>query len=139
METDFVKSELDKPWDWELLSKHPNITWNIVRDNPDKPWDWKTISGNPNIVNWKIVKSNPKKPWDWSGLSENPNISWKILNDNPDKPWDWDAFSGNVMNYQKRWAVMVLENKWLEKMYMPSSRFVNTVLKNRFENMKAVK
>ena len=28
------------------ISKNPNITWDIIRENLDKPWDWKAISLN---------------------------------------------------------------------------------------------
>ena len=25
---------------WFEISKHPNITWEIIRDNPNLPWNW---------------------------------------------------------------------------------------------------
>ena len=84
-----------------------------------------------------FVKNNPDKPWNWYALSGNPNITWDIVRDNPDKPWEWDALSRNEMVYQKKcWAVAVIENRWLEKMYAPTSNYVNTTLKDHFENLK---
>ena len=29
-----------------MLSINPNITWNIVEMNLDKPWDWGMLSSN---------------------------------------------------------------------------------------------
>ena len=34
---DIVKDNLDKPWDYDALSRNPNITWDIVTENPDIP------------------------------------------------------------------------------------------------------
>jgi len=69
--------------EWKYLSKNPNITWEIVKDNLDKPWNWNYLSANPNIT-LEIVKDNPDKPWDWcGGLSLNTNITWEIVKDNP--------------------------------------------------------
>ena len=39
----FILDNLDKPWDWRLLSCNPNITWDIIEANSDKPWDWNFI------------------------------------------------------------------------------------------------
>jgi hypothetical protein len=91
---DFVLANLDKEWDWSLLSKNPNITWNNIQKHPELEWKWSEISGNPNIT-WKIVQENPDKPWDWSVLSRNPIITWEIVCANPDIPWDWYYLSSN--------------------------------------------
>ena len=42
----FIKETPDKPWNFELLSSNPNITWDIVKDNPDVPWDFDSLSAN---------------------------------------------------------------------------------------------
>ena len=49
---------------FDILSKNPNITWEIVQANPDKPWNFKMLSQNSNIT-WDIVKANPNKPWNY--------------------------------------------------------------------------
>lgn len=36
----------DKPWNWEKISRNPNITIEYILANPDKPWDWDSISEN---------------------------------------------------------------------------------------------
>ena len=36
---DFILNNSDKQWDWEELSKNPNITMDIIEKNIDKPWD----------------------------------------------------------------------------------------------------
>ena len=62
--------------------------WQFILDNPDKPWDWEWISKNPNI-NWEIIENNHDKDWDWYWISNNPNITWEIIENNPDKDWHW--------------------------------------------------
>ena len=42
----FILKNIDKPWNWSLLSQNPNITMDIVKDNLDKPWDWESLSRN---------------------------------------------------------------------------------------------
>ena len=42
----FILDNPDKPWDWDKLSRNPNVTWDIVQQNPDIPWDWSQLSFN---------------------------------------------------------------------------------------------
>ena len=65
----FIKNNLDKPWNWNLLSQNLNLTSDIVRDNPDKSWDWYFLIDNPNI-SWAVIESNLIKEWDWRLLSQ---------------------------------------------------------------------
>jgi hypothetical protein len=48
-------------WNYNRISRNPNVTWDIVQPNPDKPWDYNKLSKNPNIT-WEIVQANPDKP-----------------------------------------------------------------------------
>ena len=41
---EIIEKYPDKPWDWEYISKNPNIMMEIIEKNPDKPWDWASIS-----------------------------------------------------------------------------------------------
>ena len=37
---DIVEANLsDKPWCWWRLSRNPNLTLKIIKDNMNKPWD----------------------------------------------------------------------------------------------------
>lgn len=81
--------------DWHNLSKNPNITWNIIKDNFDKPWCWKTLLGNPNIT-WEIATGKDVPYQDnWLYMSRNPNITWDIIRQNPDKLWNWFYLSAH--------------------------------------------
>jgi len=77
-----------KEWDWDLISKSPTITCDIIQANPEKPWNWYAISRNPNIT-WDFIQANPEKPWDWNEISRHPNITWDIILSNLEKPWVW--------------------------------------------------
>ena len=32
---------IDITWNWNGISKNPNITWEIIQNNPDKDWNWE--------------------------------------------------------------------------------------------------
>jgi hypothetical protein len=55
--------------DWETLTRNPNITWDIIKENLDKPWEWDLLSCNENIT-FHFLKENLSKEWDWELLSE---------------------------------------------------------------------
>ena len=106
----FMEKNLDKPWNWNDVSKNPNITMKFIEKNPDKPWNWNGVSFNPNIT-MEFIEKNPDKPWDWHGVSSNPNITMEIIDkhcftnngknpNNPEgltlsRPWNWNGVSFN--------------------------------------------
>ena len=47
----------DKPWNWNSISRNPNITMEMIEENPDKPWNWIYISFNPNIT-MEFIENN---------------------------------------------------------------------------------
>ena len=96
----FILNNPDKNWNWDDISKNPNITMKFILDNPDKDWDWEIISCNPNIT-MKDISDNPDKDWDWYFISRNPNITIKIILDNPGKNWDWDYICENTFKNDK--------------------------------------
>ena len=111
---EFIKSNLDKPfdwiqltsiyktdwekivtinseyWDWTILSRYYSI--DLILANPDKPWNWMYISENPNIT-CAIIRANPGKPWYYYNLSKNANIKITDIIDNIDLPWNWKSIS----------------------------------------------
>jgi len=80
---------------WGDISKNPNITWEIIKNNLDMPWAWFYVTENPNIT-WEIIKNNPDMQWHWRCIKRNPNITWDIVKSNLDIPWDWDSFFDEV-------------------------------------------
>ena len=34
---------------WLSISENPNLSWKIIQNNPDKPWVWDRLSAHPNI------------------------------------------------------------------------------------------
>ena len=47
---DIIEKYPDKPWNWEFISKNPNITIDIIEKYPDKFWSYYSVSNNPNIT-----------------------------------------------------------------------------------------
>ena len=89
---EYIKQHIDKPWNFNILSSNPNITWETVIDNPDyvivptnrnirnqnKRLNYIGLSENPNVT-WDIIIANQNKPWNYTNLSRNPNVLPKIL------------------------------------------------------------
>ena len=97
---DVIEKYPDKPWNWNGISKNPNITMEFIEKFPDKPWAWVCISCNPNIT-IDIIEKYPDKSWNWSFISYNPNLTMDFIENNTDKPWDWNGISRNPFNYEK--------------------------------------
>jgi hypothetical protein len=131
---EIVQANPDKPWCFFWLSKNPNITWEIVQANPDKPWNFKMLSKNPNIT-WEIVQANPDKDWDFHALSENPEITRDIVKANPDKCWDYKIFFINHIGKQKfieeqlKRAVNVISDWFIELKTNPDSNLCKKWMK----------
>ena len=88
---DIICANPDYQW---AVSHNPNITWDIIQANPDKPWNWYEISRHPNIT-LDIVLKNPNYNWFWPYISLNPNITWDIIRANPSCQWFWPYISQN--------------------------------------------
>ena len=75
-----VIEKKDINYDWEYLSAHPNIDWNIISNNINLPWNWKYVSINPNIT-IDIVKSNPHIKWNMVDVYTKLKVTQKNLDD----------------------------------------------------------
>lgn len=115
---DFIRKNLDKPWNWDKLLYNPNITWESIKEfnkldywylscipivtwdivksssNLGINWDFYLLSRNPNI-SWEIINENIFEPWDWFQLSKHPNITFEDILTNLDAPWNWSGVSLN--------------------------------------------
>jgi len=116
------------PWNYDELSRNPNLTLYMLTCEPLKPWNWGLISLHPNITTDFII-SNPAHRWDWNAISsrdftitdiirihlEIPNnkLNWTILvnqvdlltiHENPTLPWDYSEMT------QKCTAAEIMEN-----------------------------
>ena len=107
---DIIEKYPDKPWNWKYISFNPNITIEFINKYPDKPWNWKHISSHRKIT-MKIIEKYPDKPWDWKGISQNPNLSIRMLDKYKDKQWSWRYISHN-----QNLTIELLKNyKYLDK------------------------
>jgi len=95
---DIIKDNPDAPWNWRELSSNRNMTWEFIKSHhdecPDKNWDWFLISLHPNIT-WDVIRNHPTLRWDWSSVSRNPNITWDLIQNHSNMPWDLAAVLAN--------------------------------------------
>ena len=50
-----------------------NTLQKLIEKYPDKDWDWDELSRNPNIT-LEFIEKHPKKPWNWFKLQHNSNF-----------------------------------------------------------------
>jgi hypothetical protein len=61
----FILEHPDKPWDWEGISRNPNITMNDILEHPELPWNWYGFSSNTfGYINEKKKKEGAKRVAD---------------------------------------------------------------------------
>jgi len=41
---EFIERHLDKPWNWNRLTKNDNITLKFIDKHIDKDWNWNIVS-----------------------------------------------------------------------------------------------
>lgn len=74
-------------WNMSALSRNPGMTWEFVQQNMNREWDWGLLSSNPSVTIWEIVCANPSLPWSTKGLARNPNITWEHIQSSPERDW----------------------------------------------------
>jgi hypothetical protein len=52
----------------EFLGEWCEMCSQFILDDPDKPWCYVVLSKNPNI-NFEIIQATPSNPWNYEYLS----------------------------------------------------------------------
>jgi hypothetical protein len=96
-----VEAHIDKPWNWEHLSKNPNITLMDITSTPNHPWYIQYVLSNPTVTLNDLPALQPLidiaefTEFDiYSNFSTNPSIpiEYAIATINI-FPWDWFALT----------------------------------------------
>ena len=103
--------------------------WQFIIDNPELPWNWNMISRNPNLT-MNFINDNPDKPWNWNMISYNPNLTMNFINKYPDKDWCWYEISKNpftkekenfqMKRYRKHLAAILIHNAYKNALVDPN-------------------
>ena len=129
-------------WNWEELSKNPNITIEFFMQHLDLPWDLGVL--NKTITDW--ILANPDLPWNWQQISRNPNIPICFVMQNSDKDWDLKELSKNVnlnlhtvkkLIIKDYFAVTNILNQLLESFVNPMYMMCVERLKNEFNVLRS--
>ena len=92
-----IEKHPEKPWNWNGISRNPNITMEFIEKHPEKPWNWYNISSNPNLT-MEFIEKHPEKPWNWNSISYNPNLTMEFIEKHPEKAWNWEGIEENTLN-----------------------------------------
>ena len=47
---EFILNNPDFNWEWSFISFNPNLNWNYVVNNPKLDWSYPNLSKHPNIT-----------------------------------------------------------------------------------------
>ena len=128
---DIVEKNPDKPWNFECLSGHPNLTIDFINKYPNEGWNWERISYSLNL-SIEIFEKYPELPWDWEQISANPSLTIEMIYKYPDEDWEWEQISEN--SFEKEYEIELKKLKFekyheelIAKTWHPS-RFKNWCL-----------
>jgi uncharacterized protein with HEPN domain len=82
------------PWDYNALSRNPNLTVDFIRKNPRKRFSWQHISAN-RAMTPEIVEANRDLPWDFHFMSVNPSITLEYVRAHPHRDWNMQWVASN--------------------------------------------
>ena len=103
---EIIEKYPNKPWDWNSISRNPNITMMMIEKYPNKPWNWECISMNPNLT-IEMIEKYPNKNWDWVDISNNPNITYYSITNQSHKP----ILNNIILNKKYQTNMKILKQK----------------------------
>ena len=81
---------------WLVISEQKYITWNIVQENPQYAWNFNSLSRNPNIT-VDILINNRQYPFSFKHFTFNDNCTFRDVLQYPEENWDWEHISENLI------------------------------------------
>lgn len=134
-----IKNNPHVHWNFQTLSKHPNVTLSVLKNFEKENWDWNILTYHKNW-NWEWVRCFPCAKWNWYFLSSSMYFSWNWVKELPDAPWNWTVLSSRIDGIQTikdfpcspwDWYILTLHEKTSLKDMMETSYFpwrVNSLL-----------
>lgn len=77
-----------QPWDFWLLSQHPELPWDFLERHIHRSWDWQTLSAHENL-DFEVIHRNSEKDWNWRMVSEHPNVTLETICKYPNHFWNF--------------------------------------------------
>ncbi len=84
----FIKSNTHVNWDWDAVTRNPNITSEIIADNLNYPWDFEYVSKHlMHSITPKMIIEHPDKNWCFDRLSSWSGITIELVLAFKDRHW----------------------------------------------------
>lgn len=88
----FIKEHIEKPWNWELLSNHPELNNEFVKEYKNKNWNWAIVTARdffePSVDILQYI-INLGKTINWEKISLNSKLSLEVI-EHYAEYIDWD-------------------------------------------------
>lgn len=107
---EFIRQNIDKPWDFKRLSRNKNITTELLSSFISLDWDWAYLGNHPNMTREFIIQHSTKS-WNWQCMHEFHIFTIEIPLALPDKSWSWNMISyyckNNIGNHSTKSRIAV--------------------------------
>ena len=79
---EFIEKNMDKQWNWSILSMSPNLTGEFLDKHENENWYFYNLAKNENISIKNIMKFEQRIMNDYSGFKKEAykNISMNFMN-----------------------------------------------------------
>ena len=95
----------------------------------DLPWDWWILTRNPNIT-FEFIEKHINEDWDWGEISKNPNITLEFIETYIDKI-DFSELSGNEFIYHNK---LVKKKIRIQNFYYLKFKLSNDLIRHLIHN-----
>lgn len=121
------------PWDWNLLSANPSITFDFITTHPELPWNKRYVSRNISITEGDI-RGNLSFGWDLDMLCSNPNLSMTFFNEFIIKPTEFKNMNWLALSSNPSMTLMDIESnksyKWNDKFLSSNPNITSNYILN---------
>lgn len=88
----YVLANLDKPWQWTMLTYNVGISIDDILANVTLPWDWFRVNCKPDLTLEKVL-AHPGLPWNFNDISR--VVTYEAFLQHPELPWSYEGLSAN--------------------------------------------
>ncbi len=99
-EWEFILQHPEYKWTYKRLCRNNGLSWDIIVNNLDKFGNY--ISKNPNIT-LDIVRNNPQLNWNFYKMSYNSSITLELVEEFINEDWDFWVLveQKNIINHPR--------------------------------------
>ena len=96
----YILEHPDLEWNWSFVSSNKGMNINSVKQLLNKPLEWNFLSKNDGITQDDII-NNLDLPWSWRDLSSNKHLTVNFVKKAFFQPFSRGKIAANSMNFSR--------------------------------------